>query len=577
MILHGNRRLFAILFIVFALAAAGPLASGPRPLSSVDIDDIATLLKLEDTRQFDAATLECILKSSHPEVRRRAVISIGRIAKEPGRALLAELRTDGDPDIVASVAFASGQLKDAGAVAWLGGLLDNATTAPAIAREAAQSLGKIRTPEAQVALARYLTNASPNAPALIVGEALLAIGRFTKDDLKRDLAPEDVAPIVRWAEAKDEEIRWRVAWALFRPRNQAAVPHLLKLTDDKSAEVRFWAVRGLSPAVVDQAGLDRATVSARLLAATRDKDRRVRTESLRALLQYDDDGAFGALLAALASKDTWISTSAAESAGRFQSRGAALTPALIAAAGPSQPIWMRQLLLAPLTTLAPDAAIEVATSLAREDSAVARTAAVQGLGRLGNAGRSRLEVLNGDPVLKGLLPTGGRGGGSGLPPRPPAPPRVDADYRQLVERWIVPDYNGQKRPHAIWTTRRGKIELELFPGDAPMGVEYFMQSVAAGDIVGTEFGRVVPNFVAQQDTIRYAPRLRDEVNRVGLLRGTLAWASAGLDTGRPGYTLGNTPQPHNEGNFTSLGRVVKGMDVVDHLEWGDKILAAKIK
>jgi cyclophilin family peptidyl-prolyl cis-trans isomerase len=244
-------------------------------------------------------------------------------------------------------------------------------------------------------------------------------------------------------------------------------------------------------------------------------------------------------------------------------------------------MWIRQLLLAPLTALAPEKAIEVATSLAREDSPIARTAAVQGLGRLGNAGLSRLEVLNGDPVLKGLLPAVGRGGRAGggpaLPPRPPTPPRTEADYRQLVEKWIVPDYNGEKRPRAIWTTRGGTIELELFPGDAPMGVEYFVQAVASGDIIGTEFMRVVPNFVAQQQTIRYAPVLRDEVSRLGLLRGNLAWASGGLDTGRPGYTLATAPHPHIEGDFTSLGRVVKGMDVVDHIEWGDKILTAKMR
>jgi peptidylprolyl isomerase len=99
------------------------------------------------------------------------------------------------------------------------------------------------------------------------------------------------------------------------------------------------------------------------------------------------------------------------------------------------------------------------------------------------------------------------------------------------------------------------MELELFGADAPMGAEYFMQSIESGDIIGTEFGRVIPNFVAQQQGIRNAPRLRDEVNRHGLARANLAWASSGLDTGRPGYTLGNTPQPHNEGDFTALGRV----------------------
>jgi peptidylprolyl isomerase len=61
-----------------------------------------------------------------------------------------------------------------------------------------------------------------------------------------------------------------------------------------------------------------------------------------------------------------------------------------------------------------------------------------------------------------------------------------------------------------------------------------------------------------------------------LTRGNLSWASAGLDTGRPGYTLGHTLQPHNEGNFTALGRVVRGMEVVDRLELGDAVTAARI-
>ena len=117
---------------------------------------------------------------------------------------------------------------------------------------------------------------------------------------------------------------------------------------------------------------------------------------------------------------------------------------------------------------------------------------------------------------------------------------------------------------------------ELYPGDAPVGVDYFFSVVESGAIVGTEFGRVVPNFVAQQRPIRDAVTLRDEVNRNGLLRGTLSWASAGLDTGRPGYTLGSTPQPHNEGDFTAIGRVVRGLDVVDRLELGDAIVAARM-
>ncbi len=141
---------------------------------------------------------------------------------------------------------------------------------------------------------------------------------------------------------------------------------------------------------------------------------------------------------------------------------------------------------------------------------------------------------------------------------------------------MVTDLSGVARPRAVLTTPRGEIELELNSGDAPLGVDYFVSVVESGAIVGTEFGRVVPNFVAQQRPIRDAVTLRDEVNRHGLMRGTLSWASAGLDTGRPGYTLGSTPQPHNEGDFTALGRVVRGLDVVDRLELGDAITAARM-
>ena len=81
----------------------------------------------------------------------------------------------------------------------------------------------------------------------------------------------------------------------------------------------------------------------------------------------------------------------------------------------------------------------------------------------------------------------------------------------------------------------------------------------------------------RQRAIRNDVVLRDEVSRLGLMRGTLSWASSGPDTGRPGYTFGSTPQPHNEGDFTALGHVVRGIDVVDRLELGDRITSAKMK
>jgi cyclophilin family peptidyl-prolyl cis-trans isomerase len=331
-------------------------------------------------------------------------------------------------------------------------------------------------------------------------------------------------------------------------------------------------VRGLAPALVTEAGLEVARTSARLRDAVRDPDRRVRTEALRALVLYDDDASFAVVVAALDSPDAWLSVSAAEGLGRFKTRVDIVVPRLIAAAGPARPTSVRLSALVPLTALAPGAAADAAAAIVRAPGTVARTTAIQVLQKLGEAGRTRLEVLAADPATKGLMPPPGNNQGA----RPAPPTRSAADYRRLVERWIVPDYTGAVKPRAVLTTPRGEIELELYPGDAPLGVDAFFTLVASRAIAGTEFGRVVPGFVAQQRPIRDAFTLRDEVSRRGLVRGNLSWASAGLDTGRPGYTFAVTPQPHNEGNFTALGRVVRGMEVVDRLELGDAITAARI-
>ena len=557
-----DRRIAASAFTILSLLLTASLggAQARRALAAGDVEDIARLLMLEDRRTFDDTALTRILGSPHPEVRRRAVLAIGRIADPRGRALLVPWRGDQDAAVVAAMMLAVGQLRDSAAIEFLASTLTSAQSVP-VAREAARSLGKIQTADARSVLARYLATA-PATPATmpVVGEALLSIGRFTMR--------ADLAPIVRWTTSPDTAIRWRAAWALMRPRDPRAVMHLVRLSEDTSAEVRFWSVRGLTAPLSDSAGVDRARMSARLRAAVADPDRRVRTEALRALATYDDDSSVAVVLAALDSPDSWMSVTATEALGRFRSRAETIVPRLLAAAASARSLAQRITALTSLTGLESDHARSLASSLATDSSTTARQAAAQALRRLDSAAAAR-----------GGAPPSGRGGGA--PPN--AARRQGADstltiehYRRIAERWVVPDYNGAPNPRAVWETPRGTIELELYTGDAPLATDYFVRVVESGAIVGTEFGRVVPNFVAQQRTILNAAVLRDEVNLRGLTRGNLSWASAGLDTGRPGYTLGSTPQPHNEGDFTSLGRVVRGMDVVDRLELGDRVIAARM-
>ena len=521
-------RIPAAALLLASLAITSPMAQRAKkpPLAPADIDAIATLVMLEDARTFDQSALARILESPHPEVRRRAIQSVGRIADKGGAALVDVARRDKDVEVAATAVWSAGQLRDPAAIGWLSDLLANAKTPTAIAREAAIALGKIQSPDARAALATYLGAAPASAPAGVVGEALLSIGRFP--------AGEDLAPILRWSTHKDVEIRWRATWALFRPRDPAGQKELLRLSEDPAADVRSWAVRGLVP----HKGVDPAAAAARLRAAVKDQDRRVRTEALRALGQHDDEASITTVLEHLDVADTWLSVSAAEALARHETRAEALIPRLAAAAAPGRPLSLR------LT-------------------------ARQSLGRLGAAGKMALDAL---PVegLPPAQPPGPRGS------RPQPQLRTLPEYRQLVEKWIVTAYSGVAPPRTIWETPRGVIEMELFAGDAPLGLEYLIRVTESGELAGTTFTRLVPDFVAQQRAVRNDVVLRDEVSRRGLARGNLSWASAGLDTGRPGYTLGVTPQPHNEGNFTSLGRVVRGMDVVERLELMDAVTAARM-
>jgi HEAT repeat protein/cyclophilin family peptidyl-prolyl cis-trans isomerase len=533
--------------LLLALSSAVSIAQQrPTKLDSAAVSSIATLLQLEDTRTFDSVALGRLLQAPHPEVRRRAALTVARLNDKRGVALLRGRPLERDTALAATTVFAVGQLRDTLTIPWLDSLLTGGSTPPTVLTEAACALGKLKTAGAREVLAHFLstTAATPRTNAAI-GEALLSIGRSS--------ARGDLAPILRWTTARDEEIRWRATWALFRPRDPAAVPTLLALSSDPSGLVRSWAVRALTKPQADSAQLgDRA--EAKLRAAVTDADRRVRTEAIRALATYMDSGAVSALVNGLRSPDSWISVSAAE--GLARARASWTVPALLDATRATQSCALRVTAMRTLQAFAQTDARTAATRMASDTVPYCRNAAAQ--------------------LLRDTIPNAGRGGGRGPRAAPTLTARPIEEYRAIVERWVVPAVEGKPLPRARWITTRGPIELELYAGDAPLAMNAFAHILDAGTIVGTEFTRVVPDFVDQQATIRDAAVQRDEVNRHRLTRGNLAWASAGLDTGRPGYTLNHTPQPHNEGDFTSLGRVVVGQDVVDRMELGDRVTAATL-
>jgi cyclophilin family peptidyl-prolyl cis-trans isomerase len=159
-------------------------------------------------------------------------------------------------------------------------------------------------------------------------------------------------------------------------------------------------------------------------------------------------------------------------------------------------------------------------------------------------------------------------------------PRPLSDYERLARQWLTP---GARQPRAVIRTDHGDITIELFGADAPLVVEAFVQLASSGFYRNTTFHRVVPNFVAQDGDPRgdgsggpgFA--LRDSPSRRRHDRGSVGLATSGPDTGGSQYYLCHSAQPHLDGAYTVFGRVIDGLDVMDRIVQGDRMLRIDIR
>ncbi len=160
------------------------------------------------------------------------------------------------------------------------------------------------------------------------------------------------------------------------------------------------------------------------------------------------------------------------------------------------------------------------------------------------------------------------------PPTPIEPRRGLQDYREIARRSLTGSGGTQT---IVVDTDRGRITIDLFARDAPISVTVFLQFVDQRVFDGTPWHRVVPNFVIQGGDPRGdgwggpGVVLRDEVNRHRYQRGTVGLALSGPDTGGSQFFITHSPQPHLDGIYTVIGRVISGMEVVDLTTQGDRI------
>ncbi len=126
---------------------------------------------------------------------------------------------------------------------------------------------------------------------------------------------------------------------------------------------------------------------------------------------------------------------------------------------------------------------------------------------------------------------------------------------------------------------RGEIVLELFPEHAPQTVNNFIFLAREGFYDGTQFHRVIANFMIQggdpTGTGRGGPgyRFADEFdgNPLRHERGVISMANAGPGTNGSQFFITHGPQAHLDGRHTVFGKVTAGLDVVDSVEQGDQV------
>ncbi|OGR61624.1 MAG: hypothetical protein A2X36_01340 [Elusimicrobia bacterium GWA2_69_24] len=126
------------------------------------------------------------------------------------------------------------------------------------------------------------------------------------------------------------------------------------------------------------------------------------------------------------------------------------------------------------------------------------------------------------------------------------------------------------------------MTISVAVSEAPVHAATFLNSVRAKLYDGSTWHRVVSNFVVQGGDPRGTGwgdagfTLRDEVNRLRFERGAVGMPKAGKDTGGCQLFITLVPTPHLDGRYTVFGRVVAGMDAVDRLEPGDRIIKARV-
>ena len=135
-------------------------------------------------------------------------------------------------------------------------------------------------------------------------------------------------------------------------------------------------------------------------------------------------------------------------------------------------------------------------------------------------------------------------------------------------------------------SHKGTVEIELLPDVAPQHVARIKELAGSGAYDGVVFHRVIDGFMAQTGDVAYGkhggdlaragtggsdePDLPAEFSDQHFERGTVGMARAqDPNSANSQFFIMFAPAPHLDGQYTVVGKVISGQEVVDAIKRGD--------
>jgi len=164
-----------------------------------------------------------------------------------------------------------------------------------------------------------------------------------------------------------------------------------------------------------------------------------------------------------------------------------------------------------------------------------------------------------------------------------APPADGAKRRRYPYQPNI-DQLSKLPTEAVIQLEDGFVTMRLLTDVAPVTVARFAELATRGFYNERTFHRIVPNFVAQggspgaNEYVGASRFMRDEVGpQASHVRGAVGISSRGVDTGDGQIFIDLVDLPRLDRDYTVFAYVTKGMEFIDQMLDGAKILSVTVK